>query len=322
MPHQYLLSICIPTYNREAYLKRLLDSIVTQKWFTEEVCIIINDGPSKDSTTEMVEELQKNYKNIYYSRNDVAVGMLPAILESIDMSTGEYTWLFGSDDFMYPDALEIVIRTIKKQSPTLILSNRLNVRVTEEASSYTEKDTQLLAFNGFSDFSEYLWIDDTSKYQDKWNYLTFMSVFCFETGYYRQSLEYTQNSIIDMTALKKHYFNYILILFSRLSPERIICIIEKPRLVFCQSANTSWEPNHKINQDIKMLMNYLKENYSLSPWCIKIFKRMYFESFLYGTILYKLQKIRFFDILMRKIIQNNAVKKTYYTLTRILSWTH
>ncbi len=321
MQHKYLLAICIPTYNREVYLKRLLDSIVTQKWFTDEICIIINDWPSKDNTTEMISEYQAKYGNIYYSRNDIAVWMLPAILESIEMSTGRYTWLFGSDDFMHSDALEIITETIKKQEPTLILSNRLNVNITEEASDYIENNSQILTFNWFSNFSEYFWVDDASKYQDKWNYLTFMSVFCFETEYYRQSLEYTQNSIIDMAALKKHYFNYIVILFSRLSVERVICIIEKPRLVFCQSANTSWEPNHKINQDIKMLMDYLKKNYSLTPWCIKIFKRMYFESFLYGTILYKLQKIHLFKIIMKRLTQNNTVKKIYYTLTKIVSWT-
>jgi len=40
---QKILSLCIPTYNREEQLKRLLDSIVTQKWFTDEVEIVIAD---------------------------------------------------------------------------------------------------------------------------------------------------------------------------------------------------------------------------------------------------------------------------------------
>ena len=82
--------------------------------------------------------------------------MLPAILESIDMSTGQYTWLFGSDDFMHEGALEIVIEIIKNHAPTLVLSNRLNVRATEEASKYIENNHKSLYFHGFSDFSRYL----------------------------------------------------------------------------------------------------------------------------------------------------------------------
>jgi len=320
MSRKYTLSICIPTYNREVFLKRLLESIVTQKWFTEEVCIVINDWPSRDDTTEMVGEYQKKYKNIFYSRNEVAVWMLPAILESIDMSNWQYTWLFGSDDFMQEDALENMLNLIRSHSPALLLSNRLNVHTTEEASLYRDKELHFLSFHGFSELSEYIGLPEESKYQDKWNYLTFMSVFCFNTEYYRQSKQYTEGAILDIEGLKKHYFNYIVILFSQLSSERWICIIESPRLVFCQSANTSWEPNHKINQDIKMLMNLLKRSYALTPGCIRIFRRMYLESFIYWTLLYNLQRIPVIDTIMKKLMQNSLVKKIYYSLTRILSW--
>ena len=78
--------------------------------------------------------------------------MLPAILESIDMSTGQYTWLFGSDDFMHKDALKITLDIIKNNSPTLILSNRT---IFENPKDLEIKDTQevkTLFFKGFSDF--------------------------------------------------------------------------------------------------------------------------------------------------------------------------
>jgi hypothetical protein len=42
----------------------------------------------------MVAEYQKKYSNIFYSKNTKAVGMLPAIMESMNMSNGEYAWLF------------------------------------------------------------------------------------------------------------------------------------------------------------------------------------------------------------------------------------
>jgi hypothetical protein len=103
----------------------------------------------------MVGEYMKKYKNISYSQNIQAVGMLPAILESIDMSNGRYTWLFGSDDFMQEDALEIVLKNIKNQSPTLILANRLNVTSIEDARAYVETQKKILSFQGFSDFAIY-----------------------------------------------------------------------------------------------------------------------------------------------------------------------
>ena len=148
----YILCITIPSYNRELHLKKLLESIVTQEGFDEDVSIVINDGPSTDNTTKMVAEFQQKYNNISYTQNKKAVGMLPAILESIQMSNGQYTWLFGSDDFMHKDALKITLDIIKNNSPALILSNRT---IFENPKDLEIKDTQevkTLFFEGFSDF--------------------------------------------------------------------------------------------------------------------------------------------------------------------------
>ncbi|MEI6774123.1 MAG: glycosyltransferase family 2 protein [bacterium] len=71
MGNKPLLSICIPTYNRQEYLKQCLDSIVNQKGFdTEKIEIVISDNASPDKTNLLVKEYQKKYKNITYSRND------------------------------------------------------------------------------------------------------------------------------------------------------------------------------------------------------------------------------------------------------------
>jgi abequosyltransferase len=58
-----LLSICIPAYNREKYLKRLLDSIVSQREFldTDDVEIVVDDGPSIDNTETLVKSYIKKY---------------------------------------------------------------------------------------------------------------------------------------------------------------------------------------------------------------------------------------------------------------------
>jgi glycosyltransferase involved in cell wall biosynthesis len=60
---QPILSICVPTYNREKCLRRLLDSIVFQKEFidTNDVEVVISDNASTDSTKELVNEYVKKY---------------------------------------------------------------------------------------------------------------------------------------------------------------------------------------------------------------------------------------------------------------------
>lgn len=58
-----MISVCMATYNGEKYLKDQLDSILKQIQNSDEV--IISDDGSSDSTRYIIEEFQKEYKNIY-----------------------------------------------------------------------------------------------------------------------------------------------------------------------------------------------------------------------------------------------------------------
>lgn len=69
-----LLSICIPTYNRSGYLKKSIESIISQKPFLDgEVEIVISDNASTDDTEEVVRRFVKNHTNIFYYKNSINV---------------------------------------------------------------------------------------------------------------------------------------------------------------------------------------------------------------------------------------------------------
>lgn len=68
---QPLLSICIPTYNRSKYLKKSIESIISQKEFLEHMVeIIISDNASEDDTKTVATFFAQKYDNILYFRND------------------------------------------------------------------------------------------------------------------------------------------------------------------------------------------------------------------------------------------------------------
>lgn len=313
MSSSYLLCITIPTYNRKKYLHRLLESIVTQEYFSEKISIMINDWPSSDETTEMVLEYQKKHKNIFYVQNEKAVGMLPAILESIDMSNWEYTWLIWSDDYMVPWSLEIVMWIIDQKSSTLILSEREVTYDFNHNKSNKHIIPNILNFQWMSDRSIYLWLHQEEKFEDKFNYFTFMSVFCFKTEYYKNAKNYVVENILSIQELNKHYFNYIVILFSKLYNSEKITIVENYKLIYCQWGNTSRQPNNKINIDLKMLLDLVWSTYSISKNTKKLLKRMYLNSYIFGSIIYKLQKI---PLLWRVIVylSRNKVAQKLYTM--------
>lgn len=72
---KYLVSICIPTYNRAPYLKKSLDSLSCQPEFQRGLVeIVVSDNASTDDTEKLIETYQAQYDNIKYYRNDSNIG--------------------------------------------------------------------------------------------------------------------------------------------------------------------------------------------------------------------------------------------------------
>ena len=106
------LSICIPTYNRESFLKELLDSIISQA-DPNEVQIAISDNASSDQTKELVENIQLSYSNIVYYRWQENMGADRNYLRAVEIANGDYCWLMGSDDCVAPDAINKMLKHLK-----------------------------------------------------------------------------------------------------------------------------------------------------------------------------------------------------------------
>ncbi len=100
----YLLSICIPTYNRKTLLKRALDSIVSQ--LDDRVELLVSDNASDDGTKEMIEQ---QYPAVNYSRNDYNIGGEANFLRCCELAKGKYFILFGSDDILIEGALQKIL---------------------------------------------------------------------------------------------------------------------------------------------------------------------------------------------------------------------
>ena len=60
---KYNISVIVPVYNGEKYIKRCLDSIVNQTMFKRLQVIVVDDG-STDDTLNILRDYEKNHKNI------------------------------------------------------------------------------------------------------------------------------------------------------------------------------------------------------------------------------------------------------------------
>ncbi|AMC36755.1 glycosyltransferase family 2 protein [Janthinobacterium sp. B9-8] len=112
-----LLSICIPTYNRDKYLKECLDSIVIQE--CKDIEVVISDNASTDNTEVLILEYSKKL-NIRYQRFDSNQGFDINCTKVVSMATGRYCMILGSDDCLLPDAIVNIKGLLDSAKPDIL----------------------------------------------------------------------------------------------------------------------------------------------------------------------------------------------------------
>ncbi len=103
-----IVTIITPTYNRAQLLPRLYESLVDQTLQDFE-WMVIDDG-SKDNTEELIQGYIMEQKiPIHYEKQQNA-GKHTALNRGIAQIQSELTFIVDSDDYLTPDAVEIIIK--------------------------------------------------------------------------------------------------------------------------------------------------------------------------------------------------------------------
>ncbi len=116
--HQPRLSIGLPVYNGERFIKEAIDSILAQTF--EDFELIISDNASIDKTEEICRAYVKEDQRIRYYRNEKNIGCACNFNRVFELSSGEYFKWAAHDDLHAPDFLMKCIE-ILDQDPSVIL---------------------------------------------------------------------------------------------------------------------------------------------------------------------------------------------------------
>ena len=116
-----LVSVCIPVYNREEYLASTIESIINQSFEDGDIEIVISDNASTDGTKEIAETYVSRYSYVNFVELEKNEGADLNYMNVVANASGEYCWLFGSDDIMEPGALKIILDKIKSTQSDIYL---------------------------------------------------------------------------------------------------------------------------------------------------------------------------------------------------------
>lgn len=108
-----LLSICVPCYNSESYMKQCIDSLLIGG---EDVEIIIVDDGSKDHTAEIADQYQVLNPNIVRVVHKENGGHGSAVNTGIENATGTFFKVVDSDDHLKASSYRKVLDTLRRFS--------------------------------------------------------------------------------------------------------------------------------------------------------------------------------------------------------------
>lgn len=271
------ISVIIPIYNVEKYLKRCLDSVLKQTYQNIEI-ILIDDG-STDTSGLIADEYSKQYKNInvVHKRNE-GIGQTRNL--GIQMAKGEYILFVDSDDYIDENMIEQMHLVAVNNNCDLVCCNKYRIYEKNNRGMVTDEEMEPIKF--FSR-KEALGVFLLTKYVDVvfWNKLIKKDLF--------EGIRCPNGIYEDLATIYK-----------LLLKANKIANMYNPFYYYCQRESSITD--EKYNEKMIILKNAIDDNYN------EIIK--YYPDLKDNLIL---GKIHWYTVIYDKMILNNdfdiALKK-------------
>ena len=118
------VSVIIPVYNTEDYLKEYIESLVNQTLREIEI-LIVNDG-STDSSLEIMKEFKNKYPNIIKIFDKVNGGQASARNYALSFAQGEYLGFVDSDDWVDSTMYEEMYEKAEKEDADIVICDMVD----------------------------------------------------------------------------------------------------------------------------------------------------------------------------------------------------
>jgi glycosyltransferase involved in cell wall biosynthesis len=162
--NKHMVSIGLPVFNGEKYIKDALDSILAQTYSNFE--LIISDNASTDRTREICRDYEFQDGRIRYYRNENNLGAAVNFNRVFQLSSGEYFKWAAHDDLIAPDFLMKCVEVLSRD-PSLVLSCP-GIKIIDESGKI------------LSHFHKNMDHIDSPRPQDRFGGLVMADIWCFE----------------------------------------------------------------------------------------------------------------------------------------------
>jgi glycosyltransferase involved in cell wall biosynthesis len=188
-----LVSVIIPTYNREKTIRRAVDSVLAQTWKNIEA-IVVDDG-SKDQTAEVLKVYGDKIRVIFQKNG----GPSAARNTGIKAATGEIISFLDSDDSWMPQKIERQVSLLERTKPAGVVCCVCNALMHFSSGAITSFQAAELRPN----LAEGVWSNPTEILLGR--FLLFNQVAAIrrealmQSGFFREDLPFGLNDDYDLS---------------------------------------------------------------------------------------------------------------------------
>ncbi len=227
--HKTLISVIIPVYNVEEYLRTCLDSIASQTYSNLEI-VLVDDG-STDKSPSICDEYQERDSRfrVIHKKNG---GQSSARNEALDVATGEYISFVDGDDWLESDMYEVLINVINETGADIVACEEYNNRYgTKERKTISRNTREITVFADYDDIFSHIINSNPRLRFEIWNKLYKRDIIGetrFKTGQIYEEIYFQK--IVMGRAKKVAYVDCALYNYRSLRPGSTVYSFDKKRL--------------------------------------------------------------------------------------------
>lgn len=192
-----LISVVIPVYNAEVYIKRCLESIQKQTYDNLEI-IVVNDG-STDNTQKVLEEIQQQDRRIKMIQKENE-GVSAARNDGVATATGKYVYFIDSDDYVENNIIEKLYKVISSQGELSVCGFTTVFMNKEDAPFSLYDSTSIISIEEYLEkMSQYLY---SVYYGSLWNKMYVTEIIKRNNLKFRKDISLAEDFIFNLDYLQ------------------------------------------------------------------------------------------------------------------------
>ena len=190
---QYRVTIGIPVYNVEKYIRLALESALAQTF--EDIEFLILDDCGVDGSIDIIREYQQQHQrgcDIRIVSQPANGGIGRARNRIIDEAQGKYLYFMDADDTITPDTIELLYENALKHNAQIVYGSYELVKEFEEQVEHIPYQYPFLVFQKEDEFADYVFRKYNGIQSTTWNFLIDIELLKKNTLYY-QSVNYWED---------------------------------------------------------------------------------------------------------------------------------